>query len=373
MTAGFSVWLNLLRAGAAFVVLMSHWAYPRFTDGRWAWGRDYNLGSDAVVLFFVLSGFVIAYAAYEKDTCFSAFAFARGTRLWSVALPAILLTYGLDQLGVYLWPESYAGWWYAPQELGTMLVLGLTFSNEWIGLATRLGTNGPWWSLSYEVAYYALFAIAFYMGGVRRVVLLTLCALLVGPVILLLMPCWLMGVWLYRRVTSNDVPDPGLGKYYAVLPVVFYGLLQAFGLPMHLMVLTEVIVGPDLPILLRFSDEVLWNTLLAFGVTLHLWGMASVLRSHDLRQLSRPVAWVAGGSFSLYVVHYPLLQFLSGGLGVGSGVVGDMTLLILTIALSLIFAALFERPLPKLRRWIGSAVQAAQTSPSERAQVAKLP
>ena len=55
-----SVYLDLMRAIAAFVVLLSHFAYPRFTDGAFLVIRDLNLGSDAVVVFFVLSGFVIA-------------------------------------------------------------------------------------------------------------------------------------------------------------------------------------------------------------------------------------------------------------------------------------------------------------------------
>ena len=66
ITRGLSGYLDLLRFGAAFVVLLSHFAYTRFTDGQYSFIRELNLGSDAVVLFFVLSGFVITFAATQK-------------------------------------------------------------------------------------------------------------------------------------------------------------------------------------------------------------------------------------------------------------------------------------------------------------------
>nr|WP_309503487.1 hypothetical protein [uncultured Roseovarius sp.] len=68
MTAGFSTYLNLLRFGAAFIVLMSHFSYARYSGGRWLWIREFNFGSDAVVVFFVLSGLVIALVADRKRT-----------------------------------------------------------------------------------------------------------------------------------------------------------------------------------------------------------------------------------------------------------------------------------------------------------------
>ena len=160
MTQGFSIYLNLLRFFAAFLVLFSHFAYPRFTGGRWIWVRDLNLGSDAVIVFFVLSGFVIALVADQKKTGFEGFAFDRLTRLMSVALPALVLGFVLDRTGAQISAQTYDNWFYNPLSFTEQMIRGLTFSNEWSGLATRLGTNGPYWSLSYEAAFYALFAVA---------------------------------------------------------------------------------------------------------------------------------------------------------------------------------------------------------------------
>src|SRR6056297_1538081 len=212
MGRGFSIYLDCLRFGAALIVMLSHFAYPRFSEGRWLWVRELNLGSDAVIVFFVLSGLVIAHAVTVKQGGMARFVFDRATRLLSVALPALVIGFVLDRIGARLAPQLYDGWQYNALPLWEILLRGLSFSNEWGGMATRLGTNGPFWSLSYEAAFYALFAVAFYTQGPRRLALLLAGGLLFGLNILLLMPAWLMGVWLYRRIKD----DAGLNRAAAL-------------------------------------------------------------------------------------------------------------------------------------------------------------
>lgn len=105
MSRGFSVYLDAVRFAAAFVVLISHLAYPRFTRGDLQFIRHWDLGRDAVIIFFVLSGVVIAYAA-ERDGTLGTFVFNRVTRLYSVMAPALLLTIVLDLTGQLIHPEG---------------------------------------------------------------------------------------------------------------------------------------------------------------------------------------------------------------------------------------------------------------------------
>jgi peptidoglycan/LPS O-acetylase OafA/YrhL len=126
-----STYLDLLRFAAAMIVLLSHLAYTRFTDGAYLAIREFNLGSDAVVVFFVLSGFVIAHTAKAKDGTIGQYFFNRATRIYSVAIPAILLTFILDRNGSAFNHQAYNGWWYNPASLGEMLWMGTTFCSEW--------------------------------------------------------------------------------------------------------------------------------------------------------------------------------------------------------------------------------------------------
>lgn len=236
MTRGFSIYLDLVRFVAAVVVLLSHFGYPRFSDGRWLWVRELNLGSDAVVLFFVLSGLVIAYVAETKSGGLQRFTFDRATRLVSVALPVLLLGFVLDRFGAGVARDGYSVTYYNEVPFWYQMLRGLSFSNEWAVLPVRLGSNGPYWSLSYEAAYYAFFAVTFYLRGVRRVGLLMLGCAVVGAPILFLMPAWLFGVLLYRSLQRRQSLPRSVALLCAVMPVVFYPVALWGEIVSHLMV-----------------------------------------------------------------------------------------------------------------------------------------
>lgn len=354
MGPGLSTYLNALRFGAAMIVLLSHFAYPRFSDGLWIWVRDLRLGSDAVVLFFVLSGFVIALTAERKDATFGAFAFARATRIFSVALPALVVGYALDHWGARLAPAEYQAPYYNPLPLWELLLRGLSFSNEWAGFETRLGTNGPFWSLSYEIAYYALFGVAFYTTGLRRAALLALGVAVAGLNIMLLMPAWLIGVWLYRYLSRPHQPlRDATAVLLIVAPVSLYIMALNQGFADRLL----ANVQPQIPNhALRFSDEYLWNACVGFLVCCHLIGVATLLRNTTLERLHRPLAWLAGGSFSIYLMHYPLLHALHAALPN----ISHAALFALTVLACLAFAEVFERPLDLWRRGLRSLVSPDQ-------------
>jgi len=346
MTRSFSIYLDALRLCAAFLVLMSHLAYPRFTEGRWIWIREINLGSDAVIIFFVLSGLVISHSAQNKLITARRYAFDRLTRLYSVAFPALIVGFALDNIGSFISPESYKGWHFNPLPFWEHLVRGLTFSNEWTGLYARLGTNGPYWSLSYEAAYYALFGIAIFTAGFRRVLLLSIGVLVAGLHVILLMPCWLFGVALQKLISQGRIPVGKTALIFAITPIVLYILALMTGLPNLLSQQYSSAIQ-----ILRFSDEFVWNTLLAMLVTVHLLGIAGLSNS-DTVPFQRSVRWLAASSFSLYLMHYPALQFFSAVGFSGSTLVEDAALLGVTCILCLLFAAFFERPLERIRNFL---------------------
>lgn len=381
MTRGLSLYLDAVRFGAAFLVLLSHWAYPRFTGGSYLWIREFNLGSDAVVVFFVLSGLVIAFAAEKKDKSAGTFVFNRATRLYSVVLPALFLTLVLDRTGALLWPDAYAGWWYNPLPVPVYLLSGLSFSNEWGLLGMRLGTNGPFWSLSYEVAYYALFAAAVYLRGAARILVIVCLVLLIGFRPLMLLPAWLLGVAVWKTIAAPGFRmNAGLAWSFALLPVGLYVFSLATDVPASLLASTADMTSlseTQVRALFRFSDEFLWNTLLAALVAVNFVGVAALGRTGSVPDmpdgLRRFLVWGAGGSFSLYLVHYPLLQFVGPALKTYDHLPGrDFLLLLLVFALSMGFAGLFERRLRTVRQG-ATAVLARLESLRHRLSVRQTP
>ena len=338
MTAGFSIYLNVIRFVAAMVVFLSHYAYPRFADESWAWMREYNLGAHAVIVFFVLSGLVIAFTADQKDRAVGDFAFARATRIFSVAIPALIIGFALDRWGASLSPADYTGRQYYALSLEKMLLRGLTFTNEWGQWPVRLGTNGPYWSLSYEVAYYALFAVAFYMRGAMRLIILGVGCLLVGVNIMLLLPTWLVGVVLYNLLKSKANVSRSVVLSCAIGPIVVYAVAVSVELPTYLTQQTQQIFADHN---FRFSNQFAWKYFLAICVVTHLFGMAKLLSNQSLKFITKPAAWLAGASFSIYLVHYPILEFVNAAFPQLSG----RGIFWITLTACFVFASLFERPL----------------------------
>lgn len=372
MNRAFSTYLDAVRFLAALTVLLSHWAYERFTGGTFIGIRDYNLGSDAVVVFFVLSGLVIAYTAETKDRTLGAFGFSRATRILSVALPALALTFVLDTLGAHLHPYAYAGWWYQPRGLLEMLWHGLTFSSEWHVPGVRLGTNGPYWSLSYEVAYYLLFAAAFFLAGPARILAVAVLALLVGFKVLLLLPVWLIGVsiWLRMRQAPQACEPRALQLVFVVAPVLIYLASLAAGVPQLLWRATVAAIGIEpglLRVVLGFSDEFLWNLLIGVLFSVHLravWRLSRgwTERAAEPGAATAVIRWLAGASFSIYLVHYPVMQFADALLPEAI-MLRPWLLLGSTLGVCFLFAEAFERPLPELRAALRGWTLPARAAP----------
>src|SRR5215471_15334526 len=125
MNKGLSAYLDPVRAMAAAVVFGGHsllifGCYDQSSGAGCAVGTmliPFHMAHSAVILFFVLSGYVITYVATEREFEMSAFAFSRVARIYSVAIPAILLTICVDLL---IWSTGnhdeipayqYKGWW----------------------------------------------------------------------------------------------------------------------------------------------------------------------------------------------------------------------------------------------------------------------
>ncbi|MAO27651.1 acyltransferase [Roseovarius sp.] len=362
MTRGLSIWLDALRVWATLIVVLSHVAYPRFTRGDYILIRELNLGSDAVIVFFVVSGLVIAYAA-ERDGRLSTYAFNRATRLFSVLFPALLLTFAFDQLGRSIGPEAYTSF-YQPLPLGELLFRGLTMSNEWALFdRVRLGSNGPLWSLSYEAGYYMLFAAAVFLFGARKWAVLLALAAILGPRVLLLMPAWLMGVVLWNWVASGGPARLSLSRarLMACGGPLFYVLCQWADVPQMLTLLTAEATAPlHHRALLAFSDEFLWNGMIGVMTTLHIMGMARLLQGYE--RAHPRIRWWAGASFSIYVTHYPALHLIDAAFPAES-VARDALFVFGSISVGLLFAQVFERPIHRLRQSLRSLAQGLRLRP----------
>lgn len=313
MHRNLSIYLDLIRFLAALLVFAVHANYQRFTGGLPGGNHFRDLGNDAVMVFFVLSGFVIAYTASQRETTLHEYAAGRLARLYSVAVPAIILTMVADAAGSVLDPSLYTGRWDEYDDPWGRLLASLSFTNELWFSYTRPFSNGPFWSLGYEAWYYALFGAAWFLRGPVRGLSVAGICLLVGPKILLLLPVWWLGVWAWRRAT---VAPPGLGAS-AVLCVGSLAVYLAFRLadgPDRLLQLSRAWLGAQtLYDQLSWSRHFLSSQVIGACVAAHFLGAVGLARRLPAcpALIERPVRYAAGFTFALYLLHYPLLQFFA--------------------------------------------------------------
>ena len=128
-----------------------------------------GLGHQAVVVFFVLSGFFVGGSVLRMKMQFnwSSYLVSRLSRLWVVLIPALALTYLVDAFIASNYPEVLAGslesvWHLGPvagQYSNSILtLLGNLFFMQGV-FTSVFGTNGPLWSLANEFWYYMLFPL----------------------------------------------------------------------------------------------------------------------------------------------------------------------------------------------------------------------
>ena len=314
MNRPLSLLLDVIRFVAALLVFFHHAAIGKFGSGL----PHHLIATDRepVILFFVLSGFVIAYSAETKDRSPGTYALNRLARLYSVVLPALALTALLYPLGNWLAPQLYADHWTDPvtlanigRSLGLQLVATGLFVNEIWWWDVWPSVNSPFWSLGYEAVYYLLYALVLW-GGRFRWAWAALTAVIAGPKILLLLPLWLLGVATYHAIKAEKLKR-AQGYLIAVAAVLAYVLFVATGAKAAL---DRFVLGwdPDTELMLSNSVEFLSNYVTGVLFSALLIGLAAVAQdlAVPLYRLQKPIRALAGLTFTLYLFHYPLVYFL---------------------------------------------------------------
>lgn len=309
MNRPLSVYLNLLRVIAALEVFLDHLCGWNLSCGRLSVFA--GLGDDGVVTFFVLSGYVIAYTADVKDDTAEKFAVSRLTRIYSVVLPAMVLTIGLEWVGRILFPSNYHAAYdsYQFRHLLYYLPLWLTFSSEFWHLDEPIFTNGAFWSLCFEVWFYIGFAVWTFLRGAPRWGGLVLLALLVGPKIDLLAPLWLAGAGAYH-LQKRIVLSRGIAAFLAVLTAILYLGVVYLGLDTRLSEIVNLWFHGYPEAHLQMAWKAPGYLVLAVLVAANIFSMRYA-GIEALTRLASPIGLLASFTFSFYLVHLPLLHFYS--------------------------------------------------------------
>ena len=159
--------IQFLRLVAVFAVIVFHFTARRASElpyGNWVSGEPWSLGWLGVELFFIVSGFVIAFSM-GKTVSAKVFLINRATRLY----PALVLLLPIVYLVQRFTPYSPYVDRSTPQNLfGSITLIPPTVLNyfsdqsfDWLTLVL--------WSLKVEVFFYLLCSLIFFVIGRDKV------------------------------------------------------------------------------------------------------------------------------------------------------------------------------------------------------------
>jgi peptidoglycan/LPS O-acetylase OafA/YrhL len=321
LTPGASAHLDLIRGLAAWAVMWDHLRGLFFVDFQQL-NRPTPLlkiiyfftgfGNEAVLVFFVLSGFLISTAILGRRASgtwsWRDYAIDRASRLYVVLIPGLFFGLAWDKLGssifastgIYSHPlESFSSA-IVQTRMGIGTFLGNIFFLQTIVVPT-FGSNGPLWSLANEFWYYVLFPVALAAGiawkqhSIRRAIPLASLAagvaVFVGRQILAGFLIWLAGTVLVVAYSKW----PLLSKSRFVLYIV----------------VSSLVLSPCL-IVARIDKSAVFGSDLAVGIGfgLFLFGVLHMNFGNGGTNYPRVTHALAGFSYSLYVLHFPFLLLL---------------------------------------------------------------
>lgn len=361
--------LDGLRGIAALVVVLHHcaltlpgpaaqyrdpdpsapWAWLAYTPAHLLWA-----GGEAVLVFFVLSGLVLARPGVlgARRTDWVRYYRKRLVRLYVPVVAAVALT-GAILVAVPRVVADWHSWWLDAHALPVSLV---ALAHDAFLLDDTGWSNSALWSLRYEVFFSLLLPL--FIVLVRH----------------LETPVWATVPWALFGIGWAASAGHELISYLFVFAV---GVLLARGLPtlsrwgsrvgtlpaagacwMALLVAAGGLLLTEWWLRLAAVDPTLWLPLGRPGATL---GAAVLvfccLHCPVVRHCceSRPLQWLGGISFSLYLVHEPLVVSVAvlapsgrAGFALTTGIG-----LVVSLVAAVVFHRLVERPSQALAEWAG--------------------
>lgn len=315
-----SIYLDFVRGVAAILVLMEHLGSRLFLG----YGYLQNpsaiikllyllnlLGGPSVIVFFVLSGLFISRTVLksivDNKWSWKSYLVNRLSRLYVVLIPALFLTLITDMLASHFfdynrYSDNYTN---IKEFFGNLFYL----QNIYVG---SYGSNGPLWSLGYEFWYYMLFPIIILLLRIQKKILKVVYLCITLAIILLIgqrMSYYFL-IWL-------------VGMLVLLLPATPRAKNKFFMTISFLLVCLAMVMRPLVNNGRLFVEHHTNNLFivdlfigLSLGLLIYIFMHGTTKKTmteSKNKWFEKTSKLVASFSFSLYLIHYPIINFVYYG------------------------------------------------------------
>jgi peptidoglycan/LPS O-acetylase OafA/YrhL len=305
----------------------------------------------AVLVFFILSGFLIAYATLRKPPGyrFREFFIDRFARIFTAYLPALALVWVIDRIAIHLGPITYQHG--NAFDVRTMIANVFMLQDHPFGgvhslfqtTVTSFGSARPFWTLAIEWWIYMCFGWIVLRDRARSVIAwgIVLVPLLYVPAVNVvggrgngLALVWIFGVAVYLLLAGR--------KIEASRNVFALGALAFLGLSVILLRGTKEAYDPKLAALLAAA---MLCAVLAFDrIT---WKVPALV--------ARAIRFVAGYSFTLYLLHYSILDLMAAHRLVADPTANFLLAFVIANVVSILVALATEAHHKRFADWLRKA------------------
>ncbi len=360
-----SILLDIVRFTAAIGVVASHSGKKVFGTG---WTEHSIWGDIAVPVFFVLSGFIIRFITRSREANAREYSIDRASRIYSVVLPAMLVTLLCSGLCLLLNRDRFLHDWSPVFDHPiARLALNLSFLSQMWGRNTIPFINSPFWSLGYECIYYVLYGFILYLRGWKRIVACAAVALLIGPQVMFLLPLWWLGCWMYdayHHVRGRHASQIALA--FLVFWFAISGLARLAGwgrMPFEPTAIISFIANLTNPLAL-IGQQVHRATMFAYGIGI-VGAMllfpsllaVELIPASSHTTLKQSIRRIADGTFVIYLFHHPVMLLLAyAGFFREGHNLGNLAVLATMVSVLIALAVPLDALKRRMRRWLHTAL-----------------
>lgn len=308
ISKGSSIALDFIRGVSAQLVVIGHgisfFGILKFMhEPNFPWMQNF-----AVLIFFLLSGFLITYSTARKmrkqSYSFGQYFIDRFSRIYTAFVPALLFVLVVDAISINIGYESYKyrDAYNLQSFIGNVLMLQdyPLFAVVKETVVTSFGSARVFWTLAIEWWIYLFFGYLsiVFINSRNRIT-------------------WKNWLWLgffsvvplYNLVMGRG---DGLTAYWLMGAAIYFldrqDLLSRINRWMKLMFV--VLLG-GLGVVRAYWVMSAYDAVFAFILVMVLWLIIDLFREVNFsKRLERSIRFVAGYSYTLYLVHYSILFFI---------------------------------------------------------------
>lgn len=312
LSSGSSIMLDFIRSVTAQLVVLGHGMsifgiFYIFHQPNFPWIQNI-----AVLIFFILSGFLISYSTFRKikfkaNYSFKHFFIDRFSRIYSAFIPALLLVVVLDYVSIYLSPvkletshyqfldnyniKTFIGNLFMFQDFPIQKIIP-------VSKITSFGSARPFWTLAVEwwiYLFFGYFTLEIIRNKITLKNIIVLAFLSVIPLFNLisgrgdgLFVYWLFGAIIYLILKNNLLDKLSKRKKLGIFLIIsILSIIRVF----------------------KTMEE--YEPIFAFLLSFALLLIIDISKNISFSKIvTNIIKKSADYSYTLYLIHYSILDFL---------------------------------------------------------------